>query len=828
MNLWILTIANMLCIAAILSYLYKEFVVVKMGAISVALFGSVFSVISGFFFWIDHFSFYNVLIAQLIVELAILLLLFLKKGKINILFSYLSKRDTVVLFIILFAVLLTWTKFELFGANQDQGLYQTEALELYMGNYEVQHDFEEYSILETDKEREEYYHMLDEVWIGYYPLSDNDYIEYDGTMSEVSGMYHGVQTFPAMLALMGLLFGMTNMVHLQTIFYICCIIFIYYTLWEMNIITKSRVFYTAMFALSPLCLWISKGTYTEMFLCMMVCFYLLLLFEENEEKWLMCMPLLGFSFVHISYLAMWPGFWIANAVLYLYNRNKQYLYVNIVSSIGLFLGYYMMYKIAPIYFYLNVSRLYIENVITHNNIMIYFLIVALLSIVVASLMLNKKMEWLKSVLLQVQKSKWIIPFFLILALAFWLFWGFKMGYVLESDREDRVYYGNGLMAYTHLSIYASIMATGFVVLPCILGSLFVRAKKIVEDTKKYVLVLIFIYFIVFLSIFYVKEIHFYYYYSRYVLCTVPIVCLCAPLCINNWKKKVMIPIVVVTLISMLFFDSAIIKDKDDTIYEWEVLEDLKQTVEENSAIIISGQELQVVMGPNVRTVLDVAVYPMFEDTRQQVRLLQEKYENVYLLSETNDSPKEWNGGRLEVVYKDKYNSSRGQSLGWGVYPTDFNSIEKELVLYKVSLYELGDVVWFATEGRNAEDYVKVGLASAEGNFAWTTGEKLVMQFGVAQEVIGTPVRAEFEVQNVYNSLQEVEVYINNDLVDVVTLKGAGLLEFEFVVESEKIVVELVFPDAISPYELGLSEDARVLALALHKGVLTEMSTNVSK
>lgn len=55
--------------------------------------------------------------------------------------------------------------------TQDQGVYQTEAIQIVSQNYKAQHDFEEYRLLEADVDREQYKRMVRQAYNGFYSLN---------------------------------------------------------------------------------------------------------------------------------------------------------------------------------------------------------------------------------------------------------------------------------------------------------------------------------------------------------------------------------------------------------------------------------------------------------------------------------------------------------------------------------------------------------------------------------------------------------------------------------------------------------------------------------
>lgn len=829
MELWFWVVLIILGNYIILHYRYDEINIIKHGAISVTMFFVLYAVISGIAFWFDMFSFLNVLLVQFLTVLTTICVLLYKHGRKKVCFDFLVNRDAVALLFILVSLILTIDKFGLFSVAQDQGLYQAEAIELYMGNFELQHDLEEYQILDGAEDRALYQEMVHTTWLGYYPLKMSGYKGDLEVISDVSGMYHGVQTYPAMLALIGRLFGMDNMFQLQTILFICSVLFLYYTMEQMKIRRSSCVLLTMIYMLSPLAIWISKATYTEMFLSLMVCLYLYFLFEANDKKWILSIPLIGFSFVHVSFLLLWPIFWIVNTVMYIHTDNKQYISANNISAIGLVVGNVIMAKIAPIYYYGNCARLFFKNVITQENLLIWIGGVALLSCIVSYMIMLYKGQGLKKLLTKFQTAKWIVPILLCLSLIFWVVYGIKTGYFMLPEDAARTdlsqHYGQGLMAYTHLAIYACALATGFIIVPCIIGNMIVGYKKIVVNVEYFVLTLLFLYIVIFQSISFRIEIGFYYYYSRYLLYYIPIICIMAAICFEKWKKQIVFLISITSFCFMLYYDVEIFENKDDTLWEWETLEDLSVAIEDNSAVILNDTGMQRLLGPQLRAAASVAVFPVFTNNNEQISMLTEHYENVYILSEKELDEKVWNIEQLDIMYKDQYQYSRKLSHLWGFYPKDIVPISKSIVLYQVTgeVYKLGEDILFSTENRTADKYVVQGLSYNEKDFSWTAGESLSMEIWMDKNVANKKVKAIFEVLNVYNGKQTVDFIVNGNKLDSIILNGGGQFEFEFTVPPSGLIeLELSFPDAVSPQELGRSEDARKLALGLVKATITEV------
>lgn len=144
--------------------------------------------------------------------------------------------------------------------------------------------------------------------------------------------------------------------------------------------------------------------------------------------------------------------------------------------------------------------------------------------------------------------------------------------------------------------------------------------------------------------------------------------------------------------------------------------------------------------------------------------------------------------------------------------------ELKEVICPITQYEEGKKIFFASDNRNCEKYVLNGISNNEMSFAWTNGNVLEIRFTLDKNLRETDARkinAYFDVKKVYNEMQQISVLVNNKTVYYTILHDGDNLEFEFdIPEDNNIEMEIQFPDAISPKEMGISEDKRKLAIAL--------------
>ena len=727
----ILTILNFLCLFALMTSIFKEDGVIKTSILAVTVFSFLYVIMSGLLFWIDAFTFVRALGVILIFTIPMTSLLIAKK-KISVkqVLQY-AQVPAVEIILIVLTFLLSLQNFELYSVGQDQGSYQVEAIELYMGNYEVEHDYEEYQILESEEDKASYLNMLGPDILGYYPLS-NYYQEIGFAMStplsDVSGMYHGIQTFPAILALGGKLFGLENMMQVQTIFLICSVLLLYYALCNMKLPTSKILGALSIFLFSPLVLWISKTAFTEMILTLCISFYLFLLTEVNTraKRLLLSLPLAAFSFIHVSFLLIYPVFILVNALLFFQNGQKEYIWDNVIISAGLSTGYFMMGHIAPQYFFGNLARLYYKNIITIENILYWVLLGCMLVSICPLLLLCIKD--LNIVFLKIKHVCKINPILVLFFLGVILHHTVIIGYFRtpkDGWRESQCsYYGEGFFhAFSHSAFYAFVMATGFLVMMCVLWYMIRKHKAIWDTPIESAVYFLCLYCILFQSAFIRKEVNYYYYYSRYLVFYIPIICIAVAFFFRQVKRRGFWSILALSITAMAIFDVPLLLEKDQTLLEWETLQDLDDAIQDDSAIILEP-DMAMLLGAPLRAVSDEAIFPVMSNIRSEIELLGKHYSNIYYLSsefyssesQVSDSS-DIRSVDSEIAYRDRY-LLQDTGVKKGHFPLRYLKERRQLVLYKIKTF-LFDYPLNST----SQDFDAYGFSGVEETGRWTSENK---------------------------------------------------------------------------------------------------------
>lgn len=152
---------------------------------------------------------------------------------------------------------------------------------------------------------------------------------------------------------------------------------------------------------------------------------------------------------------------------------------------------------------------------------------------------------------------------------------------------------------------------------------------------------------------------------------------------------------------------------------------------------------------------------------------------------------------------------------------DYISIPKRYTLLEVNPYDINKTYSFSGEIRTAEKYVIEGLSANEITHSWTEGNLFKLSFKITDTSIKT-ANITFNILDVFNLSQRVLAYVNENEVFNNTVYGGQNLEFNFNIPASGIInLELQLPDAISPKELGISNDSRVLSLCLKDMTIIE-------
>ncbi len=539
------------------------------------------------------------------------------------------RRYAIPLVISLLALPFTWNKFELYSMGQDQGTYQVKALALMAYDTHNYMEMEEFTRLETPQERQKYLDFVYGQNNLYLPRVIEETETDAANFDRIVGTIHGLPTYSALLALWGLLFGYPQMIGVQTLLYLCLIFLMYFLTENMGLGRKLSCLVTALAAFSPIVVWGSKSSLTELGLAVIFGVFLYFMTLGGRAAYLAGLPLLVFAFFHISIYVFMPILVIALFVLYFLDGNRGWLVSVLVTLWGYLLSAFWSFSIAPYYSYGNYSVLWklTRNLIHENNIKAVIVgLCSILSVAALFLMSGRGRQFADNLRKKTGQSR------------LWknlLCQGVRLG--LLGSALFFVYKGIIQAEYLrycqYLQISTYIYMTGLLLIPFLYGYLLLKPGAAWKTPGRSALSLLFFYCVIAYSMFMRLEVLFYYYYARYVMIFLSVVFLLAGLLLEEADKRGKISLCVLGLafLSFLPYDLGLITQKDHTRCEWEVLGDICEDITGEDAFLVGPDEQQIVFIFPVKLLTGCDVYYVEENLREQAQWLAGQYRNVYYL-----------------------------------------------------------------------------------------------------------------------------------------------------------------------------------------------------
>lgn len=662
----------------------------------------------------NQFTLFRAVLGTAVVLVALLtaaaLLLRRKHGTLIRLLHWDESVRTVwiPLVIVLVALPLILTKNELFGMGQDQGVYQVVAINLMNGLTDRQQDFAEYYNL-SSADQTEFADAVRNYLVGY-DIAPEEYPDtvYDRNISPISGIYHGIPTYAAMLALFGKLFGISHMIHLETVIWVCMIFLVSFVCRQMQWKRCTEFLACAVCAASPIVIWVAKSSLTELFLAVILLAFVLLITAPNRSHGLSILPVAVFACYHVSIYTMIPLFVVLYGALYLFRRKREYA-VLMLATIPLYLAsYFAMRHVQPFYTMNNYRDLFVGG-ITVYNITTVVTVVCMAAFLICGvycwiLFRREKTFDAAAFLEQAQQKPWVKAIFILFMFA-------PVVYVLLKAFSRGMV---GELRYLTLTGYA--IQTGFFLLPIVCIIALFRMKFVLEKPETMVLYAMFLYCILVYSAFLRFEIQYYYYYARYLAPFVPIAVLFAAMILDKYNWKLTVPVLTAGLLVVAPFDKFLSRAKDDTRMEWSILMELGEKIKSGDCVVVDTDLMPQLYLP-LRSMTGAAMYPELENAVEQVDDLSEEYDTVYYL--TTDTAMLQYSDSYRCVYRNTAHHSEDDLNHNGkLFPMALGFLEYEepVCLYQ---YTANRLSYRAADCYETE---YVGFGALEGDFCWSVAE----------------------------------------------------------------------------------------------------------
>lgn len=656
--IYMVTLVGLLLICINLACMYQKQDVIRI--VVLAITGNILLYVlnSGILFWMDHFSIIGTEVL-LIVEMSIILVVQLMRGK-RPTCSFDWHKCIIPLIVFLLACPVVIQKFGFFGMGQDQGVYQTKAIALISGNNSNVYNLEELDDL-SEEQQDVYKTGISEQY-GFYFLNGPQ----DGPGE---GVFHGINTYPALLAWWGSMFGYEQMAGIHTIMLACALFLIYYIGAEVGISAVGQGVITALYALSPVVLWVNKSTLSENVTILIFLMFLYLLLEKEEShRWMIGIPIAVYAFFHVMIYVMMPMFVIVLIMAYLLTGKKSYLIANMIAAVSYRLGYFMMMATAAAYTEGNYD--FIERYGIKTASVPKVATLAVLAVIVISVVLLLK-PYEKLSMKKLTQKKWI-------RIAF--NWCIRLG-ILFCTYIGYRYIKHSVYPYANATMYAFLSATVVVIIPFILFVLFFMTRTIYSRKEIVLLTVVYLYCGLFYPTVLSPYVIYYNYYSRYITVYFAIVFILAALLMEtllhqyqaykNRKQSVSTQTeamagqkgylrrnigihavygVVLILAVLLYarYDIFMINHMDETRVDWSMVRKVDQAVTDQDALIVDG-DLKNQLFYTTKLMSGNTAYPVMDNLKVTVDLAAKKSKKVYYASISPLDQHAMNQANMELV-----------------------------------------------------------------------------------------------------------------------------------------------------------------------------------
>ncbi len=582
------------------------------------------------------------------------------------------RKNSIVLLACLILIPFTYNKFELYSMGQDQGTYQVKALQLLSGDTHNYIEMTEYEKLDTDDERQQYLDFIYAQNNLYLPKYEWE-TDYDAThFDRIVGTIHGVPTYSALLALWGAIFGYARMFDIQTILFLCYIGLVSMICENLHLRRITNFAVTFLCGFSPIVIWLSKSTLTELFLAVTICIYLYFL-TSDRHPYYTALPLILFSFIHISLFAFMPILVLISWIRYAYGRDPRELVASVLASWGFCISALWAFSIAPYYTYGNYTFLTkVTGGILTAERQAPFVVLVFLAMPVISYILHRVVSRYavpsiitdtKAPAAEVLESSneaatgtgcsagelpalwqkvlaWAIRIFLVVSVLFFFYKG-----VLTAETRT---------AFEYLQISTYIYFSGLVLVPLIYIVLFLKPTLFMKKPLHLQLTLLFLYMVVVYSMIMRVRLIYYYYYARYVAVFLVLIFLLAGIIFDHFAKSEKVrkygaaAAWIIVLVSFLPYNKGLLTQKDHTRCHWDYLAKVCAPISDRDAFVVGPDEQQILFIFPVKFLTGCDVYHAdYEHLDTELARLASQYEHVYYMD--YDTAFEDNWGASDTI-----------------------------------------------------------------------------------------------------------------------------------------------------------------------------------
>ena len=545
----------------------------------------------------------------------------------------------IPLFLVAVGLVVSWGNFGYFGMGQDQGVYQVKALNLMNGVTDRVYSFTEYEKLETEDQKQAFYSSLLKKQLGLDLIDDTPEENRvlaalrtggNGEHEHTDGIFHGIPTYPALLALWGTVFGVGNMSGVQTLLYLLAMLTLWFTAENLGLKKGASALVCLLFMLSPEVVWISKSTLTEELLALIICRFAfdLTRSDQPERRWWSAWMVLMFALVHVSIFVLIPLFFLLYILLYLWTEDPQYARALRISALSFMGGYTFMVLAAPRYTIRNTAMIWVGPV-TLANVYWIFMAVGLVGILLSFLLRKIPVRDRFRAFAGGKGGAWTLRVLIVLLLGACVLLSLRK---LGANGLEQTVSTNGL--------YGMCWMTGLIFLPVALVSLIRKPRTLLKDEAVFGLAVLFGYAVLFMCCVLKVDIAYCYYYGRYLTPYVPVACIVVGLVWNRYSGRAVGAGLAAGVLVCAPFDSAMLWRQDDTFSTFDTFSRVVESVSvPDSAVIFQDRddpESVLRYSPMflipVKTLTGNECYFAEEDVDSQAARLSSAYRKVYCIT----------------------------------------------------------------------------------------------------------------------------------------------------------------------------------------------------
>lgn len=628
--------------------------------------------VSALLFWINGFEIRRAVLLTLAVCFIDFAWTFYKADKEEWKRTVKGRSEWIPLLAIVAVTVFSSGHFEFYGMGQDQGVYQTEAMLLYYGQPMKGIIVDEYDEL-TDEKYKQYYKTFISKKAGYDLLKDNTFvpgINENEISSEVEGNWHGIPTYAAMLGLSAKIFGLPHMQVLGTVCLVCLLFLVEFILSAFHVKQGIRALAILLLGLSPEIIWIKKSALTEGFLAVLIVTYLYYMTAASQKERIQsCLPIVVFSFYHVTVFTMMPMFLCIYWLLYIRSKDHVYLKCAQIAVAGYLTGFFMMWMVQPKYTLLNYR--YGLRFLSRQQLVVIIAIVIAASI--AAYLFTGILRKIKAEEKVCISDKWMM------GCAKWVC-AAGIGWILTSAVVNQY----TAVDYKMLTLVCYSVLSGFMIVPYILAKIFSRKYEISHN--RLVLLMMFVWCILIYSAVMRRDVQYYYYYARYLMPYLALIVIF----FLTLEKNIYRQAVCLVLGCMLLFPYAntLRLNQDDSRMDWEMVTEILENARDASAVLIDVDadtvDLSLLLYYPLKSATDAKVYPVLNTVEETLKYIPEKNKTkcVYLTKAKKRGDDAW--AKLEYRKITAFQEDDLTHISkWSGLVTDLTKKQMLVSMYKI-------------------------------------------------------------------------------------------------------------------------------------------------